>query len=288
MEAYCPILGQPTPVERTPFSRNPWSIVRCSTTGLVFLENPPAYSQLEGEFAWENTFELETQRRDRDQPIVRVLSSVSKRAKRIVFPSRNKIFSLTCALVRSEKQREQARLRILDIGCGNGHLLIDFCDRSVKLGRKVVPLGIEVSRRLSRVAAARCVPRGGQVIRANALAGIGQFSDGETDVVVMSSFLEHECQPLDLLKRVRQVLAPQGIVVLKVPNFACWNRRIMGRRWCGLRFPDHVNYFTPKTLSILVKEAGLVVWRQGFLDKFPLSDNMYAVLKAQASAIPVM
>jgi len=94
----------------------------------------------------------------------------------------------------------------------------------------------------------------------------------------MSSFLEHECRPLSLLKQLHPILKSKGVIILKVPNFACWNRIIRGRKWCGFRYPDHVNYFTPRTLRRLAQEAGFTVSRQNYLDKFPLSDNMYAVL----------
>lgn len=94
----------------------------------------------------------------------------------------------------------------------------------------------------------------------------------------MSSFLEHEAKPFELLRELRRVLRPDGAVVIKVPNFACWNRALRGNRWCGFRYPDHVNYFTPTTLARLAAEAGYRVVRQRASDRVPTSDNMYAVL----------
>jgi len=99
------------------------------------------------------------------------------------------------------------------------------------------------------------------------------------DVVIMSSFLEHESQPLELLKRIHPILASDGVIILKVPNFASWNRILRGRKWCGFRFPDHVNYFTPKTLKQLAQNANFTITRQSFFDRFPFNDSMYAVLK---------
>jgi hypothetical protein len=94
----------------------------------------------------------------------------------------------------------------------------------------------------------------------------------------MCSFLEHESQPLPFLKRLHQRLTPDGEIVLKVPNFSCWNRKVLGKKWSGFRFPDHVNYFTPQTLKRLAHEAGFRISRQWIIDRFPFSDNMYAVL----------
>jgi len=65
--------------------------------------------------------------------------------------------------------------------------------------------------------------------------------------------------------------------VIKVPNYACVNRMMMGANWCGFRFPDHVNYFTPQSLSKMASLAGFKTV-QRFSDKLPTSDNMWAVL----------
>jgi len=88
-----------------------------------------------------------------------------------------------------------------------------------------------------------------KVISANAIDGSSELNPDSIHVVVMSSFLEHECRPLSLLKQFHPILKSKGVIILKVPNFACWNRIIRGRKWCGFRYPDHVNYFTPRTLQ---------------------------------------
>ena len=49
--------------------------------------------------------------------------------------------------------------------------------------------------------------------------------------------------------------------------------------WCGYRFPDHVNYFTPESLQKIVKKLGFEVAQFGLFDRLIFSDNMYIVLK---------
>lgn len=144
-------------------------------------------------------------------------------------------------------------------------------------GHRIRPCGVEVSNRLARVAHQRFEHLGGHVIHAAANEAISRADPGSADLVVLSSFLEHEHRPLYFLRQVRRILRNEGVVVLKVPNYACWNRYARGDRWCGFRFPDHVNYFTPRTLRILAREAGFSV-QQRFSDRLPLSDNMYARL----------
>jgi hypothetical protein len=73
------------------------------------------------------------------------------------------------------------------------------------------------------------------------------------------------------------VLRPDGRLILKMPNYASVNRRVRGARWCGYRFPDHVNYFTPASLQAMVRAAGLEVVRMRAVDRLPTSDNMWLV-----------
>ena len=73
-------------------------------------------------------------------------------------------------------------------------------------------------------------------------------------------------EPAATLGGVRHALASGGAAIIKVPNYASLNRHVMGRRWCGFRWPDHVNYFTPASLERLVRQAGLEVARFTPLD----------------------
>jgi hypothetical protein len=83
--------------------------------------------------------------------------------------------------------------------------------------------------------------------------------------------------PLPVLQELARTLAPRGVVVIKVPNYGSLNRRVMGSRWCGFRFPDHLNYFTPKSLRSMIADAGLKVQKFGLMDHLPTGDNMWMI-----------
>lgn len=282
MEMLCPILGRPTPVRLTGFQSGPWRIVQCRETGFVFLADPPAYEQLQVEHAWEVTSAAEKQRRRDAEPWLSKLSLAAARLKLRLFPRRNRFFDLSLPLC--ELFPAGQALRVLDIGCAAADLLHDLHDRFAAIGRRVVPFGIEVSAHLAKLADAECARLGGRVEFASALEGAARFEPGSVDLVIMSSFLEHEAQPLALLKALAPALSPDALIVLKVPNFGCINRYLRGGRWCGFRYPDHVNYFTPATLKRLAHEAGFVVARQQLIDCLPTSDTMYAVLRKHPAA----
>ena len=74
-----------------------------------------------------------------------------------------------------------------------------------------------------------------------------------------------------------RVLKTDGAIYVRVPNFGSINRHVMGARWSGFRYPDHVNYFTLGSLRRMTSDCGL---RLKLLNPalFPLNDNINAVL----------
>ncbi|MBU0639661.1 MAG: class I SAM-dependent methyltransferase, partial [Planctomycetes bacterium] len=92
------------------------------------------------------------------------------------------------------------------------------------------------------------------------------------DVVVTISYLEHEPNPRDVLRRIFHLLCSGGVCVHKVPNYDSLLRRVLGQRWSGYRWPEHFQYYTPKTLGRLVAEVGFEVLR---IDANPLSDSLW-------------
>jgi hypothetical protein len=160
---------------------------------------------------------------------------------------------------------------VLDLGCGDGS-----CLNPPPPG--FTPFGVEVSKALAATADAAFRPYGGRCIRAPAAEGLATFPPKYFNAALMLGYLEHEFDPLAILTRVRGLVADHAVVIAKMPNFASINRRVMGRRWCGFRLPDHVNYYTPRTLLHLARGAGFDV-SFGLLGRQPLSDNMWAVLR---------
>ena len=162
--------------------------------------------------------------------------------------------------------------RIADIGCGGGLLLQN-------LERRFTPFGIEISQQLAIESQRIFGARGGNVVHEPALSGLGQFADNFFDGVLMRAYLEHEREPAAVLAETWRVLKPAGCVLIKVPNYGCWNRPVRGSRWCGYRFPDHVNYFTPRSLRRMLEDSNFVIARSGFFDHLPTNDNLWLVAR---------
>lgn len=279
----CPLLERAARSTRLDDAPAPWDLRRCAATGFVYLANPPSQNRFREEFAWEVTHEREAQRRQRREPILHALSGALKTFRQR-FLKRDKTAAIIGRLLRDAAAAESGPLRLVDVGCAKGALSIRVADRLPRsVAGRLEPIGIEISNDLAKLAHLALRGRRGRCIHGTGLDGLADVERGSAHVIVLSCILEHEISPLPLLRRCRERLTHDGRIVVKVPNYACVGRWLRGARWCGYRWPDHANYFTPDTLGAMARAAGLKVVRMSMLDASTLSDSLYAVLgRAQA------
>jgi SAM-dependent methyltransferase len=280
----CPLLERHSPTVPLDHAPPPWLVRRCEETGFVFLANPPVQERFCDEFAWEVTHAEESYRRRRDEPMLYAISSGLKTFRQR-FLKRDKVSALVRGLVREFGSDTDGPLRLVDVGCAAGKLALRVA-RGVPqdIASRLEPVGIEISTHLAGIADSALGRLGGRCIHGTGIDGLRQLDRGSVHIVVLSCVLEHEIDPLPLLRQCRERLTHDGRIVVKVPNYASVGRHLRGRRWCGYRWPDHVNYFTPKTLSAIAAAAGLKVIRMNAFDRSPLSDSLYAILGRDAPA----
>lgn len=266
----CPYCGQDNRhLVPTDFGNQDWPIKACRACGFVYMEVAPVYKRLSDEFAWEKTSVAEAHRRISQEPVKQFLSKQVKLFRRH-WLRRDKLPWLI--------RRYIAAGNVLDVGCAGGGLLSG-------LDQIHTPYGIEISQALALQAQEQTRPRGGYVVHDNAQSGIRSFPTDYFSGVIMSAFLEHEIGPLALLDQVYRTLVPGGRCIIKVPNFASLNRIVRGKKWCGFRLPDHVNYFTPTSLARMCRKVGFHVERFAIADRLPTSDNMWIVIQKPNPAV---
>lgn len=261
----CPVCNaaKAQPV-RQHYAVEPWHLLECAECSMVWIGNPPASSELEEELAWEKTYAADVVERTSRNATLYKLGRLPKALMQRLL-RRDKLL----ALVKSYIQPGP----LLDVGCADGKTLASFpgC---------YTPHGVEISKELSRISNALYASRGGGVMQGDAPVAIAQFPSGYFSGVLMISYLEHETRTSEVLRAAREVMRDRARLVVKVPNYGSWNRMLRGKRWCGFRFPAHVNYFTPQTLQNLLHETGFGVLRFSFTERMPTADTMWLVAEA--------
>ena len=250
------------------YSPADWDLKRCPGCGFVYLESIPDYAATAQTLAWDHTFHAWHAVRSK-APAQRALSTLGRWIRRA-----------TRTLRRRRRMDQMVAERaapgpVLDVGCGKGSQL-------ARLPAQYVPYGIEISPGQAAIAQAMVARRGGAIMVKPGATGLREFPADFFTAIMMRSYLEHESQPREALEGAARALTRDGVLLIKVPNYGCANRRVFGRRWCGFRFPDHLNYFTPASLTRLCAECGLVVKEFSWFDRLPTSDNMWLVVQRAA------
>jgi methionine biosynthesis protein MetW len=104
---------------------------------------------------------------------------------------------------------------VLDIGCGEGDLLIRLADE-----RQAFVQGVE----LDEESVIRCIERGLPIYHSDLEKGLGSFHDNSFDYVILQNTVQTLRDPLKLL---REMLRVGNRCVISFPNFAHWMVRLV-------------------------------------------------------------
>ena len=143
--------------------------------------------------------------------------------------------------------RGREGLRVLDVGCGFGDLLIYLKSRGCEVA------GVDLDARAAAVAA-----QAGVSVTVGHLQQCS-FAEASYDTVVMCHSLEHVSDPLGDLKACVRLLRPGGILHVAVPNGASAGLKVDAERWIHLSVPLHFWFFDPESLTAMMSRAGLEI-----------------------------
>ena len=140
------------------------------------------------------------------------------------------------------------RGNLLDIGCGGGWLLAYAKSRNWQV------LGVEPSRVMWE-RAAREAP-----VLQGTFPGVDVGSLAPFDAVHLKLVLEHVSDPLEVLRAVRDVLRPGGVVAVEVPNdfnaLQLAAKALLQKPAWWIVHPVHVNYFGFESLERALHRCG--------------------------------
>jgi len=148
---------------------------------------------------------------------------------------------------------------VLDVGCGGGLFL-----RMLKeFGFRVA--GLDVS-----LEAAGIAWRDNSVPVVCATLSKAPLLRESCSAITMFHVLEHLSEPVSYLETARELLRPNGRLIVQVPNAVCWQFRFFGGKWNGVDVPRHLINFRQRDLENLLHHCGFEVLR---CKHFSLRDN---------------
>jgi ubiquinone/menaquinone biosynthesis C-methylase UbiE len=142
---------------------------------------------------------------------------------------------------------EQARQgSLLDVGCATGSFLLCALEQGFS---EVNGIDISVSSvNYANQKIGKSVAIAGDFLKQ-------PFHPEEFNVVTLWATLEHVTKPEEFLREAHRVLKKHGLLCLSVPNRNGLSMRLLGDRYHQVGL-DHLNYFTPSGLKLLLKRVG--------------------------------
>lgn len=139
--------------------------------------------------------------------------------------------------------------KILDVGAGDGF----FLEVAKRRGWEVY--GTEYDDR----AITLCRQKGIKTYKGK--LNIDDFEENFFDVVTSFEVMEHINNPNEDLDVIRKILRKGGVFYVTTPNFNGISRRYQGDKWTELCYPEHITYYTARTLSnVVIKHGFKTVW----------------------------
>ncbi|PZM80688.1 MAG: hypothetical protein DKT66_15660 [Candidatus Melainabacteria bacterium] len=213
-----------------------FTIVSCTSCQLIYMDPRPDFREL-GTIYPPNYYSYNQDILRRKANPRSILSSLRYKGFRAKVEKSLKLAGL----------EEKGKVKILDIGCGDGHLLNLYREAH---GDKVETHGVDFNLEAVVLASA-----------AGHLTYKGRFEDAQIgenqfDLVVASHVIEHVSDPVWFTEKVSKVLKPGGVFWFETPNIGSIDAKWFKEgHWGGYHFPRHWFFFTPDTIKMLAEKT---------------------------------
>ncbi len=142
---------------------------------------------------------------------------------------------------------------LLDVGCGDGKFLWGLD------GGRWRRTGLEPSRQVVELVRER-IPDIDFVI-GNLFSS--RLQPGAFDAITFWHVLEHLPEPRRVMRRARDLLRPEGWLIISLPNLDSLQARIFRRHWYAFDdVPRHLFHYSPRSLALLLEQEDFEVCDQ--------------------------
>ncbi len=132
---------------------------------------------------------------------------------------------------------------ILDIGCGDGY----FLEAAKKRGWNVY--GTEFTDEAIEILDSKGIKSNQGILQTS------NYKNEMFDVITSFEVIEHINNPTEECKNINKILRKKGLIYVTTPNFKSFSRYFL-KHWDIIEYPEHLSYYTPRTINTLFKMNG--------------------------------
>lgn len=170
-----------------------------------------------------------------------------------------------------KKNSKMQNCTVLDLGAGSG--AFSLCLKNTGFFQDVIALD------LSEACVKACRKQGLN-------SSVGTIEDIETDsidLICINDLIEHVFDPYSFLKDCFRVLRKCGCISIATPNGEGFDFKILKDKTKNITPPEHLTYFNPYSLSLILNKAGF----QTILVETPGKLDVEIILKEKLSGYPL-
>ena len=145
-------------------------------------------------------------------------------------------------LPRLQQAGVNVQSRILDVGCGAGHLL-----HSLK------ECGFENTLGIDPFNAKKIEYSNGLTIEQKS---IHEITEGGWDLIMMNHSFEHVLDQHETLTQIKKLLTPSGVCMIRIPTVSSWAWDHYGVDWVQLDAPRHLFLHSQESMQFLADKVG--------------------------------
>ena len=149
--------------------------------------------------------------------------------------------------------------KVLEVGCGLGHLLAGLVDRYQAFGADINFWALSQARH--NVPAAHFA-----LLSAEDLGG---FPRAAFQIVIAKHVVEHLPHPERAVAEMSRILSPGGVLILATPNLDSAMRRVKKEKWIGYKDATHISLKPPGEWLDMLRANRLAprrIFSDGFWD----------------------
>lgn len=138
--------------------------------------------------------------------------------------------------------------QVLEVGCCTGTLLNELQERGMHC------IGVEPNSFAARFGRETF----GLTIHVATLDEL-DLDESSFDVVLLLHVIEHLTDPISVLRNIRRILRPGGLLIVETPRYDTLSFRLFGRRERNIVDNWHLYFYTTNTLLKSLEEAGFEI-----------------------------